>query len=317
MHETLSPNFKGFIDNFYIEDGNLRISGWLITTHDRDDIVYFSDIGHNIAFYNYNDRQDVADFYSTSDNNYLKCGFDFSVPTPNVEEIKIFALVKGQKENIFTLEKNMFKRLYVESTLVDETYDIKINNNIRPDIIVVDNFYKNPDEIRKIALEQTYVPDLRYHKGQRTQKKFLAEGTKQIFESLIGKRITNWVDYDYNGIFQYCTPEDLLVIHSDLQNYAGAVYLTPNAPVETGTSFYRSRKYTNIRKCHIEHPQYNDVFENNYYDKTRFELVDKIGNVYNRLVLWDATMIHMASEYFGTNKDNSRLFHLFFFDIEE
>ena len=54
--------------------------------------------------------------------------------------------------------------------------------------------------------------------------------------------------------------------------------------------------------------------ETGFYDKTKFELVDTAGNVFNRLVLFDAKCIHSANEYFGTNLTNSRLFHLFFFD---
>ncbi|MEZ5448552.1 MAG: hypothetical protein R3E89_05940 [Thiolinea sp.] len=44
--------------------------------------------------------------------------------------------------------------------------------------------------------------------------------------------------------------------------------------------------------------------------------MDVIGNVYNRMVIWDARKVHAASAYFGDRIDNSRLFHMFFFDAE-
>lgn len=316
MHETLSSNFKGFIDNFYHEDGNLRISGWLITNHKRDDVVYFIDIGHNVAFYNHNEREDVADFYNMQTDDYKRCGFDISIPQKDIPEINLFALVRGQKEAIFNL-KTSESRAIPQSQLVGETHDIKINTNTIPSVIVIDNFYSEPDKVREMALQQTYNPDIRYHKGQRTTKKFIAEGTKQLFESYIGRKITRWVEYEYNGIFQFCTAEDPLVYHSDTQNFAAAVYLTPDAPVTTGTSFFRSKKYPDIRKTNVDAANYSDIFEGGFYDKTKFELIDTVGNVYNRCVIWDAKLIHSASEYFGTNKENGRLFHLFFFDIEE
>jgi hypothetical protein len=53
------------------------------------------------------------------------------------------------------------------------------------------------------------------------------------------------------------------------------------------------------------HPFYHHIID---------ELVGTTGNVFNRLVLFDAKCIHSANEYFGTTKENSRLFHLFFFD---
>ena len=58
------------------------------------------------------------------------------------------------------------------------------------------------------------------------------------------------------------------------------------------------------------------MFRNGFLDSTEFDLVDTIGNVYNRLILFDAQIIHAAATYFGTTKENSRLFQLFFFDLE-
>lgn len=317
MHNTLSDLFSGYIDNFFVQDGNLRISGWLVSKEPRDEVVYFADIGHSIAFYNYNERQDVFDFYQQQSTDYLKCGFDITIPAPNRDDISIYALVKGQKHNIFSFSISSYFAQYVQPTIANETSEIKLSKIQIPSFLVVDNFYENPDEVRRIALEQSYSPDLRYHKGQRTTTKFFAEGTKQRFEALLGRKITNWTEYEYNGIFQFCTAEDPIVYHSDIQSYAAAVYLTPDAPVQCGTAFYRSREYPEVRKVHVNDANYNDIFQNNYYDKTRFEQVDVVGNVYNRLAMWDARLIHSASEYFGTDKTNSRLFHLFFFDIEE
>ena len=316
MHETLTPQFKGYVDNFYVDGDNLRLSGWLVTELPRHEVVYYVDVGHEVAIYNFNERQDVADFYNTNDSNYLNSGFDICIPYKGQDRFKVFAKQGDAVHAIFDLSLANNSNQQIESNLVDETFDIQIRDNLVPDFLVVDNFYQEPDKVREIALAQNYAPDLRYHKGKRTAKKFIAQGTKQIFESLIGRKITNWVDYEYNGIFQYCTPEDLLVIHSDIQSYAAIVYLTPDAPPQTGTSFYRSKAHPGIRKCHVSNPMYNEVFNGDYYDKTKFELVDVVGNVYNRLVMFDSSIIHTASEYFGNNKENSRLFHLFFFDIE-
>jgi len=51
-----------------------------------------------------------------------------------------------------------------------------------------------------------------------------------------------------------------------------------------------------------------------HLDGTSFEPVDVLGNVYNRLVIFDASCIHSASQYFGTVMENSRLWQMFFFD---
>jgi hypothetical protein len=62
---------------------------------------------------------------------------------------------------------------------------------------------------------------------------------------------------------------------------------------------------------------YKETFSTGFYDSTQFDVVDTVGNVYNRLVIWDALTIHAATKYFGTDLHNSRLFHLFFFDVEK
>ena len=316
MHETLSPNFKGYIDNLYTQDGNIRISGWIVSTHKRDDVILHLYNGHDMVFYNFNSRTDVASFYASSDFDYSNCGFDISIPYRG-DDIVIHASVNGQREDIFKLNVNSNGAFLPETSLADDTFGATIRNRAIPSMIVVDNFYDDPDAVRKIALAQDFNPDLRYHKGKRTEKKFIAQGTKEYFESLIGRKITNWTNYEYNGIFQYCTSEDPLVYHVDTQSYAAAVYLTPDAPIETGTSFYRSRVKPEVRKLYLDDPDYNEVFKGGYYDKTQFDQVDVVGNVYNRLAIWDSRLIHSASQYFGNNKENSRLFHLFFFDIEE
>jgi hypothetical protein len=65
---------------------------------------------------------------------------------------------------------------------------------------------------------------------------------------------------------------------------------------------------------------YMDAFkgnsnEMNFYDGSNFEKIDEVGNVYNRLVLFNAKHIHAATQYFGDAIDNSRFFHMFFFDV--
>jgi hypothetical protein len=45
-------------------------------------------------------------------------------------------------------------------------------------------------------------------------------------------------------------------------------------------------------------------------------LVDTVGNIFNRLVIFDGGLIHSASDYFGWDIASSRLFHMFFFNAE-
>jgi hypothetical protein len=184
-------------------------------------------------------------------------------------------------------------------------------NDYNKRIFVVDNFYSDPYAVREYALQQEFKADLRYYKGKRTDEKFFIPGTRKVFETIIGQQINIWDEYGMNGVFQTCNSEDPLVYHTDLQEWAGMVYLTPNAPFECGTSMY-AHKETKAR--HVSDPGIEVAFNGGYYDKSKFELVDVIGNVFNRLVIFNGKCIHAASEYFGQTIEDSRLFHMFFFD---
>jgi hypothetical protein len=91
------------------------------------------------------------------------------------------------------------------------------------------------------------------------------------------------------------------------------LYLSPDAPYQTGTGTFagknsdiRHRTHQDILKCFRPGSQ--------NMDGTIFEPVDVIGNVYNRLVIFNAGYLHSALGYFGYNKENCRLWQMFFFD---
>lgn len=195
----------------------------------------------------------------------------------------------------------------------------------RPSILVQDNFYVNPDEVRELALSQEFIAHPKHHKGKRTNRQFLTPGMKKRFEDLLGGTVTSWDTLGVNGCFQSCVARDELVYHNDKQNYAGAIFLTPKAPLESGTSFFRSKatglrheptqqdaEELNIRRQKLV----NRMYKTGIYDKTRWDLVDQVGNIYNRLILWNAKQVHAASCYFGVELLDSRLFQLFFFNME-
>ena len=187
-----------------------------------------------------------------------------------------------------------------------------MNRNPRKKLWVVDNFYEDPYALREFALKQDFNDDLRFYKGKRTANVYHTPQIKQRFEEIMGVKIREFAgNGTMNGVFQYCTPEDLLVHHHDSQTWAAMVFLTPDAPFETGTSFYR-HKQTGIT---LADPPKSDVYSmHGFYDRTKFELIDQIGNVFNRLVIFDARCLHSATQYFGTKKEDARLFHIFFFD---
>ena len=186
-----------------------------------------------------------------------------------------------------------------------------INRQPNKTVWVVDNFYSDPYAVREYALKQEFKPEIEYFKGSRSLDQYFATGTKEAFEGIMGIKIREWESHGMCGRFQYCTAQDPLVYHNDGQTWAAMIYLNPDAPYCTGTSLYASKN--GARRT--SDPQYSDeVYAGGFYDETKFELVDSIGNVFNRLFIFDAQNIHAASKYFGKTKEDSRLFHIFFFD---
>ena len=196
------------------------------------------------------------------------------------------------------------------------TVNFNLNSNASKRFYCIDNFYEDPDAVRSFALQQNFISEI-YYRGKRTPHRFIAPGTKERFEQIIGQPITRWEEHGMNGRFQLCTADDALVYHCDEQRWAGMVYLTPDAPPQCGTTMYRHKK-TKVR--HMWDPEFYKVFKNYgddvayHLDETPFEPVDVLGNVYNRLVIFDGGNLHAASKYFGRDVQTGRLFHMFFFD---
>lgn len=198
---------------------------------------------------------------------------------------------------------------------VIETDEFKITNGEDKRLFVVDNFYEDPLAVRNYALSQYFFDDEGYL-GMRTRKQFFFDGVKERFEKIINKKISSWEEESMNGRFQTCKAGTPLVYHCDQQKWAAMVYLTPDAPIECGTSFYRHKQ----TKKHHNSQFYNNnddltaVFnQKTFLDKTPYEMVDTVGNIFNRLVIFDGGLIHAASEYFGWDIQSSRLFHMYFF----
>lgn len=190
---------------------------------------------------------------------------------------------------------------------------ISMGANKKPRLWIVEDFYDDPGSVREFALNQKYYDDPGFI-GKRTREQFFFPGMKEKFEQIMGMRITNWESHGMNGRFQHNVAGEAITWHTDFQKFAGLIYLTPDAPYSAGT---RMAAYKQNRVRHCSDSRIMDCFNQiTFLDGTLYEDVDVVGNVYNRLVIYDGGLIHAAKEYFGYNIDNCRLWHMFFFDAE-
>jgi len=298
MYKTCVNNVLGYIQEYQVETKRISIQGWCFhqLVNEAPLRLCYNDmlIEESNEMFKLENREDVNNALNYP--NLGKCGFTVEIYEPdNINVLEIQIKIDNEWKMVFNL-------LFFETS---EKYT--------PSFVVVDNFYKYPDVVRNFALNQQFEEHPKFHKGKRTEILFKFPNLKTRFESIIGRKIKNWDEYGVNCCFQSCIAGEQLVYHFDLQEYAGIIYLTPDAPPDTGTTFFRS-KVTKNKKVDGD---YNDVFKTGVLDSTQFEVVDVVGNVYNRLILFDAQMIHAASEYFGNTLETGRLFQIFFFDLGE
>lgn len=303
-HQTDSPEILMYIDSANKEAEHYRFTGWI--AHKTKNIKFLKIDGRQIPCI-FIKRQDVIQVYPTISSPYV--GVDFSLHK-NYLQSKLTAVTEDEKE--YPLCK-MDKWAVLAS-------GFQLGKR---SITVIDDFYQDPDFVREYAINNLTFKATNYHKGKRSNR-FIINGTKEKLEKIMGTKVKNWNHPEYaNGVFQFCTKNDPIVYHCDTQTYAGAVYLTPNAPLRSGTSTYRS-KLTGATRFNPEEfrsDSYLTTFshnksELNFYDNSTLEVVDSIANVYNRLIIWDGRAIHAGNGYFGSDINDSRFFQLFFFDLD-
>lgn len=172
--------------------------------------------------------------------------------------------------------------------------------------VVKDRVFDDPDHIRRWALSQEYFScqQLNHFNGtHETWPGFRSLALNGRHEAFV-QQFTNYVladllrfpptDFRANYSFQLTLAGDGdSWVHRDAQKYqlAGLVYLTPDAPLDGGTQFYRESA------------------------PGEFEVTDVIANCYNRVIVFDTQVPHKSNRYFGNDQTDGRLTLPFFIDI--
>jgi len=182
----------------------------------------------------------------------------------------------------------------------------------RTQSIVVDNFFQDPDAVRKFALEQEY-PITGNYPGSRT-KSFATEVQRAYFEKILNRKISYWPGAGtYNATFQYTTGNMKSWIHRDMTDYSAMIYLTPNAPLNAGTRIYRHK----ASGLTYGTGEANELLNKDSGNEDAWDVIEEVKNVYNRCIIFDGRRSHKSHEYFGTDLYTGRLFMIFFFDVEK
>lgn len=203
-----------------------------------------------------------------------------------------------------------------------------MNNNI----IVIDDFYSNPNEIRQIALNSTYPePNDGYtYPGKNSHENYYPEFLHKTFEAILKREL---IPSHKNGYFRLSLENDthLQDIHVDPVWEFGAVcYLNLPEQVidEAGTSFWiHNKTYTESCPCtddqakYFGYPSAKEAWWTTVYgeglDRSKWTRYFLSPMRYNRIVIFKANLWHSHNCNFGTNLQNGRLVQLFFFNPTE
>lgn len=184
---------------------------------------------------------------------------------------------------------------------------------MQTNVIIVDDFLVNPHEVRDHALSLNFAEYGNYP-GSRTEPDY-NESVMTTIANILRPHAGEVTEF--NGTqYQLTTAHMKSWVHADVNNtWAGVLFLTPDAPLESGTGLYR-HKDTGVSTYPHNNPSLANVLENDGSDYTKWELADVISNKFNRLVLYRGDLFHSSQQYFGHGLHDGRLFQTFFISTE-
>ena len=201
---------------------------------------------------------------------------------------------------------------------------------MRLTMMVLDDFYENPMEVRKTALALEYdaiAPGTPYP-GRNSQQPILWPNSDQMFSQILREPVRGHTGFAH-GKFRLSTGGDErgADIHIDPGIvWAGVLYMTLPQHCRGGTEFFRHRDYgTDGAPLTQEDLKFygpnetsrekltDRLTEIDGRDRSKWEKTMTIPMRFNRLVLFRGYLWHTAGESFGVTPENCRLVQLFFF----
>ena len=196
--------------------------------------------------------------------------------------------------------------------------------------IIVDDFYPDPDVIRKKALSFDFEepPEIT---GWRSVGGYYPRNIKKRLENYTGARVSEFPlpvgDLYDNGIFYLSfakgNKSETPGVHYDdpLHHMVCIVYLTKGIPAECGTSFYRHKRtgliakptQRDAKRLRRSLDSLEDEIHFDASKRSKWIEIDRVGYGYNRAVIFPAKRFHAASKHFGGSIKGGRIYQLYTF----
>jgi hypothetical protein len=189
----------------------------------------------------------------------------------------------NEKNSNYSINNNTIGN--VKQKYSQESNEILLSERVKFSVLVIDNFFENPYEVRNCALQQEYS---QASPGIRT-----CDITEKCNYT---DKLQNIIKHFYKicrikqTVFHVMTSCDLQWIHTDVSaisktkiGLSAIIYLTPDPYINSGTALYKKN-----------------------LDGSFDKIID-IGNIFNRMVIFDIFVFHKPTASFGDNITNGRL----------
>ena len=192
--------------------------------------------------------------------------------------------------------------------------------------ITIDNFFETPTLVRDFALRQEYFKGDRGNwPGIRTEMIDILD--HQLFHVMASK-LMSYLPKQYTSFTNLESTFQIIDgswgsgwVHDDDAKYnvAGLIYLTPDPPRYSGTSFYDFQMDTNGEDyTKMFEEEMNDSDKRNAHEKYRMDHRSKwtenivVENRFNRCNIFNSKCWHAANNFFGNSMVTNRLTLVFF-----
>ncbi|GGB29672.1 hypothetical protein GCM10011505_08780 [Tistrella bauzanensis] len=197
-------------------------------------------------------------------------------------------------------------------------------------MIVVDDFYENPLEVRAQALALDYPmvegPGI-YFPGRNSRQFMLPPDSDRMFSYLVREPVAGNRGMAHGKCrLSYAADTRAGVVHIDPGcAWAGIVFLSLDEHARGGTEFFRHKETGTDRAplsneeaqakfgCATPDEVLDTVLKRDGGDRSKWDLQMVLPMKFNRLILFRPWLWHTSGEDFGDRPENGRLVQILFF----
>lgn len=193
-------------------------------------------------------------------------------------------------------------------------------------IMIVDDFLKRPDDVRRRALGLTYPPQQGEFPGRNSQERLEIAGLTEAVSTLVGEPLVPAPRPQSHAKCRLTLAEDegRGRVHIDVSYWSAILFLSRPEDCVGGTEFFRHKAtgtdrfpVTNEELAATGYGTFEDahkgIIGRDGADAGAWEPSMQVPMRYNRLLLLRPWLWHTAGPGFGDRLDNGRLVYLMFF----